>query len=153
LSDAIDVEVVDVPETAGGDEGSAQTPNINPRWVSEGEPFWIDNGWDRTSVALVTREEDSVDVWVSADNERLSQLIARAQRRSIEAVDVLKNFYLEHVSFFALLQDIDRTSRDGVAPSPDEEDGIGDMPLKHACETVCGIIEGLFEVLVTSGQG
>lgn len=103
LSDSIQVEVVELPQTAKPGEGTAQTPNINPHWVSERDAFWVDNGWDRTSVAKVTREEDSVDIYVSSDNHKLSQLIARAQRRDLAAVDVVKDFYLEHVSFFALL--------------------------------------------------
>lgn len=152
LSDSIDVEVVELPQTAGPDDGQAQTPNINPHWVSEGDSFWIDNGWSRKSVAKVTSEEDSVDIYVSADNERLSQLIARAQRRDIAAVDVVKNFYLEHVSFFALLQDIDRKNQAKTQQSNDDDDNDNgsDAALHHACETVCGIVDGLFDVLVTS---
>lgn len=149
LSDSVDVEVVELPQTAGPDAGHGQTPNINPHWVSEGDAFWVDNGWSRKSVAKVTREEDSIDIYVSADNDRLSQLIARAQRRDIAAVDVVKNFYLEHVSFFALLQDIGRTTQ----PRPqqtDDDDPQPDTALNHACETVCGIIDGLFDVLVAS---
>ena len=150
LSDVIEVEVIELPQTAGPDEGASQTPNINPHWVLEGEAFWVDNGWNRTSVAKVTREEDSVDIYVSADNERLSQLIARAQRRDIAAVDVVKNFYLEHVSFFSFLQDIDRTNQTKTQQSNDDDERGSDASLNHACETVCGIIEGLFDVLITS---
>lgn len=150
LSDAIEVEVVELPQTAGSDDGSSQTPNINPHWVSEGDAFWVDNGWNRTSVAKVTKEEDSVDIYVSADNERLSQLISKAQRRDTTAVDVVKNFYLEHVSFFALLQDIDRTNRNTAQQNNDDDEHGPDAALNHACETVCGIIDGLFDILITS---
>jgi len=152
LSDAIDLQVVELPQTAGPDEGTSQTPNINPHWVSEGDPFWIDSGWNRTSVAKVTRGEDSVDIYVSADNGRLSQLISRAQRRDVASVEVIKNFYLEHVSFFALLQDIERTSQNKERQSGDDEDQGFDAALKHACETVCGIVDGLFDVLVASPE-
>lgn len=149
LSDSIDVEVIELPQTAGPDEGASQTPNINPHWVSEGDAFWVDNGWNRTSVAKVTREEESVDIYVSSDNDKLSQLIARAQRRDISAVDVIKNFYLEHISFFALLQDIDRTNQNRTPQLNDEDERGPEISLNHACETVCGIIDGLFDVLVT----
>lgn len=150
LSDSIEVEVIELPQTAGPDDGASQTPNINPHWVSEGDAFWTDEGWNRTSVAKVTREEDSLDIYVSADNEKLSQLIARAQRRDMSAVDVVKNFYLEHISFFALLQDIDKTNQDKTQQSNDEDGHGTDAVLNHACETVCGIIDGLFDLLVTS---
>lgn len=151
LSDSIDVEVVELPHTTGKDEGGAQTPNINPHWVLKGEPFWIDNGWTERSVAKVTREEDSVDIYVSADNEKLSQLIARAQRRDVAAVEVIKNFYLEHVSFFALLQDLGRTAEKRSQVAQEEEENGDEMSLRHACETVCGIVDGMFDVLVMSG--
>jgi hypothetical protein len=150
LSASIAVEVVDLPQTAGPGEGDGATPNINPHWVGESDSFWIDHGWTKSSVAVVTREEDSVDIFVSADNEKLSQLIARAQRRDTAAVDIVKNFYLEHISFFALLQDIDRTNRKNTPSSSEEPESDFEVSLKQVCETVCGIIDGLFEVLVTS---
>ena len=152
LSDSIDIEVVDLPDTTGKDDGTSQTPNINPHWVALGDAFWVDNGWNERSVAKVTREEESVDIYVSADNEKLSQLIARAQRRDLAAVETIKNFYLEHISFFALLQDIGRTSEQKASASEDDENG-DELALRHACETVCGIVDGLFDVLVMSGGG
>jgi hypothetical protein len=152
LSDSIEIEIVDPPLAAGPEEGQSRTPNINPHWVSQGDAFWIDNDWTTKSVARVTREEDSIDIYVSADNERLSQVIARAQRRNLTAVDIIKNFYLEHVSFFALLQDIERGERSKATPLDADDDGSDtlDVSLRHACETVCGIIEGMFDVLVAS---
>jgi hypothetical protein len=152
LSDSIEIEVVDLPQNSGPEEGQSRTPNINPHWVSQGDPFWADNGWTTKSVARVTREEDSIDIYVSADNERLSQVIAKAQRRNITAVDIVKNFYLEHVSFFSLLQDIDRAEQPQAktTDADDDEDYDSDASLRHACETVCGIIDGMFEVLVVS---
>jgi len=152
LSDSIDIEVADLPQTSGKDGGDSKTPNINPHWVNRGDPFWDEYAWTERSVAKVTREEDSVDIYVSADNDKLSQLIARAQRRDLAAVDVIKNFYLEHVSFYALLQDIGRTSEKKVPVAQEEDDDGDGLALRHACETVCGIIDGLFDVLVMSGE-
>lgn len=157
LSDTTDAIIAELPNDAGGKQGEAQTPNINPRWVQEGDLFWKDNGWNKNSVAQVVREDEGIDIYVSASNERLSQLIARAQRRDIHSVDQVKNFYLEHVSFFALLQDLERTSRttsseNGGTATGSESDGkaVIEANLNHACETVCGIIEGIFEVLVNA---
>lgn len=150
ISDGIDVVVVDLPQTAGSGEGEAKTPNINPHWVAEGDAFWVDNGWTAASVAKVTREEESIDIWVSAGNERLSALISRAQRRDLNAVEAVKGFYLEHVSFYALLQDIDRTRRAENAGQEENAEDYTEIGLRHVCETVCGIIEGLFEILVTA---
>lgn len=148
LSASIDVEVAEIPESGTG-PGEARTPNINPHWVLEADAFWSDNGWDRTSVAKVTQEEDAIDIYVSADNERLNRLIARAQRHETAAVESVKNFYLEHISFFALLEDIDRANNRTIQSEEDNE-GNDDISLKHGCETICGILETLFDVVITA---
>ncbi len=150
FSAPIEVEVVDLPKTGGTDKGNGKTPNVNIHWVQEGDFFWKDHGWDRTSVAAVTREEDSIDIYVSADNHKLSQLIARAQRRDTAAVDVIKNFYFEHISFFAFLEDVARESAQTNSTNEENREEASKQSLRHACDTVCGIIDGLFEVLVTS---
>lgn len=97
----------------------------------------------------MNREEDGVDIFVSASNEKLVALIARAQRRDMQAVDAVKNFYLEHISFYALLQDVERTRKVASADNEETKDianvdqkTIAEAGLRHACETVCGIIEG-----------
>jgi hypothetical protein len=99
LHASIAAEVAPLPMTADSGEGQIATPNINPQWVTAGDPFWVDNNWDRSSVAKVVRGTDSVEIYVSAENEKLSSLIAKAQRRNVEAVDAIKDFYLEHISF------------------------------------------------------
>ena len=148
LNASVDIQVVDLPLTSGAGEGRTPTPNVKLRWVSEGDAFWIDHGWNKTSVAKVTREEDSIDVYVSADNDKLNQLISRAQRRDSNAVDSVKAFYLEHISYFALVSDLDRQTSSGEGEA---ENGNGENPeLKHACDTICGIVDDLFELLVTS---
>ncbi|MBX9964822.1 MAG: hypothetical protein K2Y35_17310 [Burkholderiales bacterium] len=159
LSDTTEVIVSELPQTAGGQQGEAATPNINPRWVTEGEQFWRDMGWTKRSVAQVNREVDGVDIYVSASNEKLGALISRAQRRDIHAVDQIKNFYLEHLCFYALLQDTERllkqdSQNNGENSSPGDADLklVSEAGLRHACETVCGIIEGIFEVLVNAPE-
>lgn len=163
LSATTDVVVAELPQTAGGKQGDSQTPNINPQWVSEGEPFWKDNNWDQASVALVNRGEDGVDIFVSASNEKLAALIARAQRRDMSAVDKVKNFYLEHISFFALLEDLER-ARNAAATDKDNSDSkftsdsnsdqktLMEASLRHSCETVCGIIDEIFEVVINATE-
>lgn len=144
------VEVVPLPDTAKlGEKGSVATPNINPQWVTEGEAFWQDNAWTRQSVAKVVSSGDSVEIFVSAANEKLASLVARGQRRGIEAVDAVKDFYLEHVAFHAFLESLQQVDQ----PTPSDEDEAGSRSernpeLARTCETVCGIIDAVFELLV-----
>ena len=142
-------KVVEMPEGGGSAPGDAATPNINPHWVSQGDPFWRDNGWNRASVAKVTREEDVVDAYVSSDNEKLNRLVVRAQRRSTAAVEAIRNFYLEHIAFFAFLEDLHRVEHDR-SNTADDDGGEEEIGLKHGCETICGIIESLFDIVVTN---
>jgi len=149
LSTSVAVEVVALPKSAGPGPGNLQMPNINPRWVSDGDAFWLDNQWDKSSVAFVNEEEDSIDIFVSADNEKLSGLIARAQRLGEKEVESIKNVYLEHISFFALLENIKGSSETGDGDDGDGESGA-ERSLYNACETICGIIDSLFDVTTTS---
>jgi len=154
LSDSIDVVMSDLPATAGGSHGDGAAPNINPIWVAKGDAFWNDNNWTKQSVAQVNQSDEGVDIYVSVDNEKLEALIARAQRKDIQAVDNVKNFYLEHISFYAMLQDLERNrtnsehseSKSSESTEIDQK-VVSDYSLRHACETVCGIIEGMFEVI------
>lgn len=154
LSDTAEIIVSEVPQTAGGKQGEAATPNINPHWISDGDQYWKEMQWTKRSVANVASEIEGVDIYVSADNEKLAGLIARAQRRSMQAVDNVKNFYLEHICFYALLENTERqakadlpTSSENAAALSTDFTQMTEGSLRHACETVCGIIEGLFEVL------
>lgn len=143
------VEVVSLPETADSGEGQVATPNINPQWVTAADPFWIDNDWDRSSAAKVVRGTDSVEIYVSAENDKLSSLIVKAQRRNVDAVDAIKDFYLEHIAFHAFLQDADVAQTD-VEDENGGSKGGHNRELARACETVCGISQAIFELLVTS---
>lgn len=157
LADSIDVVLADLPATSGGAQGESSAPNINPIWVTQSDPFWKDSNWNKASVAQVNRSDDGVDIFISADNDKLSSLIARAQRRDIQAVDNVKNFYLEHIAFYAMLQDIERNTKssdagegDSKPSSEDDVKFVSDTGLRHACETVCGIVEGIFEVIANA---
>lgn len=153
------VEVAQLPTPAGTGDGRMPTPNINPTWVTQGEPFWVENNWTTSSVAKVIRTEESVDIFVSADNRKLSNLIVRAQRRDAATVDAIKDFYLEHISFYALLADLDaerqahaRTA-DGHLAEPQLIEQEFDRELERACETLCGVAEDVFEVIAGRGVG
>lgn len=155
LRHSIELELISLPEDAGGDQGQAKTPNIGFQWVSQGDDYWKLNNWDETSVARVETDDDSIDIFVSSDNRRLNSLIARAQRRETNAVDSVKAFYLEHLSFYALLTHIDaqrlqsQESTNGNSPDTEELEHEHERGLKRACETVCGIMESMFDILVT----
>jgi hypothetical protein len=144
------VDVVPLPERATSDQGNVPTPNINPRYVNEGDDFWKAEGWDHSSVAKVVTSDDSVEIFVSADNARLNQVLVRAQRRDTKAVDAIKDFYLEHIAYYALVAQDDH-ERKPAKTTEDGGDNGAQMELTHACDTICGIMEGLFEFLVEQG--
>ena len=115
------------------------------------------NDWGEDSVAEVQQSEDEVRIFVSAENKKLNQVLARAQRRSVAVVENLKDFYLEHVSFHALLADLDRQKlgyveeTEGSEDSKSSEQLVG-RELQRACETVCGIINENFDFLTVASQ-
>lgn len=150
-------EVAELPAPAGVGEGRVPTPNITPIWVSEGHPFWVANNWNASSVAKVVQSPESIEVFVSADNHRLAGLITRAQRRDTAAVETVRNFYLEHIAYYSVLAsfDIDRTrtrENGGQQPDPQVLEVEQERELQRACETICGIVEDVFEVIITQGS-
>ena len=149
----IKVVVVDPPETGGPKEGKGRSPNINPIWVTSDEDFWKERGWDKGSVAAVIADNESVNVYVSAENRRLDQLIQRAQRRSTNVVDAIKEFYLEHLSFFAVIASLDAEQEQADNDEKGDEPGEivqanMEIQYKSACDTICGIIESLFQYFI-----
>jgi hypothetical protein len=158
LDSSTKIEVKEVPEGAGTGTGSTPTPNINPNWVFRGDQWWIDNGRDDDTVAEVVRGEDSAEIYVSGENKKLAAVIARAQRKGVHVVDAFKDFYLEHVCFHALLEDLHRSQAAAVssADGPPEggatnENGEGQTKaeLGRVAETVCGVMEAMFEFIAT----
>jgi hypothetical protein len=153
LRATLELEVTEVPTAAGSGEGRVPTPNIIPIWVTEGQPFWVENNWSHASVAKVIRSEDSIEVYVSADNAKLNGLIARAQRQDATTVDAIKDFYLEHISFYAMLAALDsdrvgaRNGSDQHVADPQVIEQEQERELHRACDTVCGIVEDVFEII------
>ena len=147
LNASVEVKVVPLPEPVGTGKGRIPTPNVRLQWVEQGDAVWEMYGWTTESVAAVNTQEDSVDIFVSVANKRLDKLISRAQRRDLSAVETLKDFYLEHISYYAFIA----SNRHGNGVSQDDEtadDPIHQDELKRACETICGIMESLFEMLI-----
>jgi hypothetical protein len=159
LRKTLEAEVVEMPTPAGTGDGRIPTPNINPIWVSEGHPFWVANSWTQRSVAKVERSQDSIEVYVNADNVKLGSLIQRAQRRDEATVDSIKDFYLEHVAFFSMLASLDSDRRGTEAASEAAAEAVAqenDRELQRACDTICGIAEDVFDVIanrVTADAG
>lgn len=146
------LEVVALPEAASGGEGKVPTPNINPQWVTERDLFWKDNNWTDKSVAKVIQEAEGVDIFVSADNRRLNQLIVRAQRKDLATVESVKAFYLEHLSYHTLLAALDHDRAIARGPEQGTSEPVAaemehESELQRACETVCGIMEEMFDFL------
>ncbi|MBT9166177.1 MAG: hypothetical protein DDT25_00852 [Chloroflexi bacterium] len=148
FSDSIDVESVELPQTAGKNDGEAKTPNINIHRVARDDQFFIDQKWTGKSVAEVIQNDDSTDVFISVANDRLSTLVARAQRRDNSVVEAMLSFYLEHIAFYAVLDYVTKkSSQPRVANEDGDEPAAENIALANAGETVCGIMEAMFEVL------
>ena len=153
LKSSITVKIIPVPEDTGDQGGDSKTPNIRPQWVTAEDSFWREYEWDEESVALVIQEEDSVDIFVSAENKKLTSLIARAQRRDRSTVDSLKDLYLEHISFHALLADIiEQKSIQKGNGSENEPEKIRERELLRASETVCGMLNQMFDFIATQAS-
>lgn len=152
LRSSIDAECAEVPASAGTDAGRVPTPNIVPIWVTSSDPFWVENRWNEASVAKVIRSEDSIEVYVSAENVKLNSLITRAQRRDAATVDTVKDFYLEHISFHAMVAalDLDRILGGNEAEEHLDAQAMEreqDRELQRACGTICGVAEDVFEII------
>lgn len=152
LHDSIDAVVIDLPDSAGTGKGNLDTPSIDPLFIYPSDPFWKDRGWSENSVAEVDSNDEAVVVSVSGANKHLDKLLARAQRQSSEAVESLKDFYLEHISFHAVIAQMDSEKAEGAGEDPSVVEENLAREYQHACETVCGVISSMFDVLVVTEQ-
>ena len=104
----------------------------------------------------MVQTDDDTTIFVSSENRRLNALIAKAQRRNVDAVDNVRDFYLEHIAFHALLTELNNQAST-VEDSSDEESGVNELgtekaqqkELQRACETVCGIMDQMFDLITT----
>ncbi|MBA2871030.1 hypothetical protein HNQ85_001300 [Anoxybacillus calidus] len=151
LSSSINVIVRDLPKVDDYPQGDlAITTNINPIWVNEGDEYWIDNNWDENSVAKVEQQEDSIDVYVSGGNKHLNMLISRARRKDEQLVSVIRDMYLEHICFHALLIQAKEVPKDifSITDEEHEPDKLFEEELARVCETICGMINQIYELLL-----
>ena len=149
MSSSIEIEIIERPEDSGNDEkGKNKSPNIRVDFIGEEHPFFEENNWNEHSVASVISDQDEVVIYVSEENKNLQKLVERAQRKNDEAVQNIKNKYLEHISFHAFV--LDKNSPDAVLTKDDEEipsesyEKIKESELRNASETVCGMINDFF---------
>ena len=163
LSASLSIVAVAPPDAGDtSKKGKNSAPSINPRFVSETDALYKDDKWNYESVAKVSESATSVDIWVSAANKHLMRLVdkARKQSNSDAAVESVKNRYLEHIAFYAYMSQRQKEAAELMKSKDDESENISDAALarikdadlKHACETVCGIINDLFEYVVISAE-
>lgn len=148
LRDAIGVEVIEPPQDSGGGSGQGRAPNINPHWIGPEDAYWQDNNWDDGDVAAVEESDDSVDIFVSRENRHLVRLVARAQRHGERVIEDIRNFYLEHISFHAYLAELGKRRHGEYRDGEHNGNRLYREELLRAAETVCGIIESLFDQFV-----
>ncbi len=153
LISSVDIQIIERPENSGdNDNGKNKSPNIRVDFISEEHPYFIDNKWDNNSVASVESDQDEVVIYVSEENKNLNKLVERAQRKNDEAVQNIKNKYLEHISFYAFV--LDKNSPDRILSTEDEDiptdsyTKIKESGLRNASETVCGMISDFFEMII-----
>lgn len=153
LSSSIEIEIVERPETSGGDgSGKNKSPNIRVDFIGEEHPFFEENNWNENSVSSVLSDRDEIVIYVSEENKNLQKLVERAQRKNDAAVQNIKNKYLEHVSFHSFV--LDKNNLTSILAKEDEEipsesyEKVKEAELRNASETVCGMITDFFESII-----
>lgn len=154
FSAVIDVIAVENPEDSDTDsDGKNKTPNIQVDFIYHTDPWYADNNWNENSVAEVLDDQDAVIIYVSAENRNLTKLVSRAQRQNESAVENIKNKYLEHISFYAFMLNQNKAEsyidENGEIVSDEVYQKMKEAGLRNASETVCGMINDFFEVIIT----
>ena len=143
---SVGIKIVEEKKPAGGQGKDSTGPNINPRWVTEDDEFFKQNGWDRTSVADVEDSEEGIDVFVSNENSQLLGLLNRAKRRGEESVASIKSFYLEHIAFHAVLCHL-TSSAESVDNEEEGSPSGFSKEIARASETILGISASLIDLI------
>lgn len=154
LTSSVEVLAIESPENSSADgSGKNKSPNIQVDFVNKDSTIYQDNNWDETSVAEVANSQDGVFIFVSEENKNLTKLVAKAQKQNDLAVQNIKNKYLEHISFYAFMLDQNRPekflSEEENTISDELYQKIKDSELRNASETVCGMINDFFELIIT----
>lgn len=154
FNSTVDIVAVENPETSDTDtDGKNKTPNIQVEFIYRIDSWYVDNNWTEESVAEVLDDQDGVVIYVSAENKNLTKLVSRAQRQNESAVENIKNKYLEHISFYAFMLNQSKPESfldENENPVSDEVyQKMKETGLRNASETVCGMINDFFEVIIT----
>ena len=152
ISSTIELKIIERPENSGNNNNSNnKSPNIRVDFIGQNHPFFVENQWNNYNVASVVTDQDEVVIYVSEENKNLQKLVERAHRKNEEAVQNIKNKYLEHISFHAFV--LDKNNPDIVLSEEDEEiptesyEKMKESELRNASETVCGMINDFFELI------
>jgi len=153
LSSSIQIVAVESPENSDSDgDGKNKSPNIQVDYVNKDSNIYIDNNWDDTNVAYIANDQDGVIIFVSEENKNLTKIVARAQRQNDLAVQNIKNKYLEHISFYAFMLDLNKPEKflteDDTQINDETYQKIKESELRNASETVCGMINDFFELII-----
>ena len=159
LSDTTNVIAQEYVENGNANKGGEKNaPNIQIHALNENDQYYIENGWDNSSVADVDIESDAVHIFINDSNKHLNKLITKAQQYSTQAVDSIKNRYREHVAFCAFMMDQNKIHekllKDDIkdAVSQEQVDKIKKAGLENACETIVDLLNDFFQVIVTEIQ-
>ena len=153
ITDSIEIVAVDSPENSDSTgDGKNKSPNIQVDFIDKNHSFYQDNNWDDTNVAFVADDQEGVFIFVSEENKNLNKLVTKAQRNNDLAVQNIKNKYLEHISFYAFMLDQNKPEKilteEENTISDDTFQKIKDAELRNASETVCGMINDFFEMII-----
>lgn len=153
LTSSIKTQIIEQPQNSDPEkDGKNKSPNIRVDFIGKDHLYYTDNNWNENSVAGVESDNDEIIIWVSEENKNLNRLVTRAQRQNEDAVQNIKNKYLEHISFYAFL--LDKNNPENVLSEDDEiipQESYSKMKeyeLRNACETVCGMINDFFEIII-----
>ena len=154
ITDSVKIVAVESPENSDTDgKGKNKSPNIEVSFVDKNSAIYQDNDWDESSVGEVANSQDGVFISISEENKNLTKLVAKAQRQNDQAVQNIKNKYLEHISFYAFMLDQNNPekflSEEDIEFSDSVYKKIKEAELKNASETVCGMINDFFELIIT----
>ena len=91
---------------------------------------------------------------MNGDNKNLSKLIERASRKNNNAVENIKNKYLEHICFNTYVQHKNYEKMGAIETDNEEHDieKLKQYELINSSETVCGMINDVFETIIIESQ-
>ena len=154
ISSTIRFKVVEPKEKPGGGRGKRKIPNINLQYIYKKAPVYTEWGWNSDSVANVYQDTEGITIFVNGNNKNLEKLVERASRKNKDAVDNIKNKYLEHISFYSYVQHKNYEKMGTIQTDNEEHDieKLKQYELINSSETVCGMINDVFETIIIESQ-